>query len=107
MAPEGNRQLPADVRIQGSYDGRGFADGVRHRFSRGRTGIYVGSIFSSGDVGKLSPEDGEVIVLGPGDMERVSLQKFGAELLEFLDNAKQAAASLSEPPSDDEPSSSA
>jgi hypothetical protein len=76
-------------------------------FHVGVLGMYVGSIFSSGDVGKLSPEDGEVIVLGPGEMERVSLQKFGAELLDFLDKAKQAAASLSEPPSDDEPSSSA
>jgi hypothetical protein len=71
-------------------------------FHLGVLGMYVGSIFCPGDVGKLSPEDGEVIVLGPSEMERVSLQAFGKELKDFWENAKQAFATETMPPPEDQ-----
>jgi hypothetical protein len=71
-------------------------------FHLGVLGMYVGSIFCPADVGKLSPEDGEVIVLGPGVMERTSLQVFGRQFQAFLERAKQTlSSSMQGPPEDD------
>jgi hypothetical protein len=70
-------------------------------FHLGVLGMYVGSIFCYGDVAKLSPPDGEVIVLGPGAMERVSLKAFGEEFQSFFQRTKQALASQADRPPDD------
>jgi hypothetical protein len=70
-------------------------------FHLGVLGMYVGSIFCSGDVAKLSLEEGEVIVLGPGAMERASLPEFGKQFRAFWEQQKQAHATSKEPPSDD------
>jgi hypothetical protein len=70
-------------------------------FHLGVLGMYVGSIFCLADVAKLSSEDGEVIVLGPGAMERNSLQEFGLQFKAFWEQAKQSSSSSMQGPPED------
>lgn len=70
-------------------------------FHFGVLGMYVGSMFCPGDVAKLSPEDGEVIVLGPGAIERKSLPEFGGQFRAFREQQKQTYSTSNEPLSDD------
>jgi len=63
-----------------------YATGIA--FHVGVLGMYVGSIFCSGDVSKLVSDDGEAIILGPGPMERLLLPKLAEEFSAFVDSMK-------------------
>ena len=96
---------PTDIiafRLMCEFKGRStlivipMADGIA--FHLGVLGMYVGSIFCAGNTSKLTPPEDQVVVLGPGPLERPSLKAFAQEFQSFLEEVKRTRSPQTDRP---------
>jgi hypothetical protein len=81
-------RLMCELKKRTTFIALPYADGVA--FYLGILGMYVGAIFCRGDSSKLVPPEGEVILLGPGAMERLPFKTFASETLELINAWKSS-----------------